>query len=370
MKNETTTNKKRPKILIVDDEPFNQIILSEILKINNCEVRTVGDGITALQVSEEIKPDLILLDIMMPGIDGYEVCCRLKKNENLCDIPVIFISSLNETKDVVTALRSGGVDYITKPFKAEEVTARVNTHLKLYQQSKEVLELNSRLNKSQEQLKKFAAHLQNIREEERIVLATEIHDKIGQILIALKIDMGLWKKKVLFLSENTQSLEVLENFNDLINIVDNTIKTTRNIISKLKSDQLELLGFIETVKLYCIEFEIINKIDCHFESSITNLSVTEKQKIALFRILQEALTNVSKHANASSVKICLYLQDGNFIMEIIDDGIGIDESQKLLAHSYGVLDMNQRIKTLHGKLTISGIPGNGTCVKIEMPYKS
>jgi signal transduction histidine kinase len=91
-----------------------------------------------LLAAENEKPDLILLDIMMPGMNGFEVCRQLKANPNLCDIPVIFISALNDTPDIVRALKSGGVDYITKPFQAEEVTARVLTHLQIHKQRNEI----------------------------------------------------------------------------------------------------------------------------------------------------------------------------------------------------------------------------------------
>jgi two-component system, sensor histidine kinase and response regulator len=131
-----------PNILIVDDIPANLRILSEILKSVGYKVRPVPNGMLALQVAEKEKPDLILLDIMMPDMDGYEVCRRIKANPFLNDIPIIFISALNETNDVVTALKSGGVDYVTKPFQAEEVIARVYTHVKLYRQSIELQNLN------------------------------------------------------------------------------------------------------------------------------------------------------------------------------------------------------------------------------------
>ena len=368
MKNKTEANHQIPHILIVDDEPFNLLILTEILKKNGYEILTATDGISALRISEQEKPDLILLDVMMPGMNGYEVCFRLKENIYLTTIPVIFISSLNDTKDIVKALQCGGVDYITKPFQAEEVTARVNTHLKLYLQSKELLDLNAKLNESQDQLKKFAAHLLIIREEEKILLSTEIHDKIGQILIALKIDMGLWRKKVLFLSENTHSHEVLDNFNELLNLVDNTIKTTRKIMGELKSDDLELLGFIETTKLCCIEFEIINKINCKIESSISELVFSDQQNVILYRIMQEAFSNIARHAKATEVKVSLNIEENKFIMEIVDNGIGFDQSKELLKGSFGVLDMKERVQTLQGKLTITSKVGEGTCVKVEIPY--
>ena len=131
-----------PNILIVDDIPANLKVLGDILKEEGYKVRPVPSGALALQVAERERPDLILLDIMMPEMDGYEVCRRLKENQLLHDIPVIFISALNETNDVVKALKFGGVDYITKPFRAEEISARVKTHIKLRRQSIELQELN------------------------------------------------------------------------------------------------------------------------------------------------------------------------------------------------------------------------------------
>jgi len=134
-------------ILIVDDVPANLKVLGDILKGEGYKVRPVPNGNLALQVAEKEKPDLILLDIMMPDMNGYEVCSRLKGNPKLNDIPVIFISALNDTKDIVKALNSGGVDYITKPFQAEEVKARVATHLKICKQNQELHRLNAEKDK-------------------------------------------------------------------------------------------------------------------------------------------------------------------------------------------------------------------------------
>jgi len=130
-------------ILIVDDIPDNLRVLGGILKEEGYKIRPVLNGELALQVAEKEKPDLILLDIMMPGMDGYEVCRQLKINPGLKDIPVIFISALNDTTDLVKAFESGGVDYITKPFQAAEVSIRVATHLKICRQNNELRELNA-----------------------------------------------------------------------------------------------------------------------------------------------------------------------------------------------------------------------------------
>lgn len=120
-----------PNILIVDDTPANLQMLSDMLREHGYKVRPVSSGKLALQAAIASPPDLILLDITMPELDGYEVCERLKAQENLRDIPVIFISALNETMDKVKAFSVGGIDYLTKPFHIEEVEARISTHLKL-----------------------------------------------------------------------------------------------------------------------------------------------------------------------------------------------------------------------------------------------
>jgi signal transduction histidine kinase len=130
-------------ILIVDDIPDNLRVLGGILKEEGYKIRPVLNGELALKVAENEKPDIILLDIMMPEMDGYEVCNRLKANPELEDIPVIFISALNDTNDLVKAFECGGVDYITKPFHAAEVSVRIATHLKICRQNKELKELNA-----------------------------------------------------------------------------------------------------------------------------------------------------------------------------------------------------------------------------------
>jgi len=120
-----------PNILVVDDTPANLELITGMLKERNYKIRATISGKLALQAARNEAPDLVLLDINMPEMDGYEVCRSLKSDEKLKDIPVIFLSSLSETMDKVKAFDAGGVDYITKPFQLEEVQARVDTHLTL-----------------------------------------------------------------------------------------------------------------------------------------------------------------------------------------------------------------------------------------------
>ncbi len=130
-------------LLIVDDSISNLNIIGNVLKSSNYKITIALDGTQALNILDQMPIDLILLDIMMPGMDGYEVCRRIKKNAATKDIPVIFMSALSDTRDIVEGFRCGGIDYITKPFKTEEIKVRVETHLKVRKQNQELKKLNA-----------------------------------------------------------------------------------------------------------------------------------------------------------------------------------------------------------------------------------
>lgn len=133
---------KKPLILIVDDNPQNLQVLGSMLKEHNYKPAAAQNGGKAIEFVHKKIPDLILLDVMMPGMDGIEVCRRLKAQESTRDIPIIFITALSEIKDKLKAFAIGGVDYITKPFITEEVLARINVHIKLKEALEKLLQVS------------------------------------------------------------------------------------------------------------------------------------------------------------------------------------------------------------------------------------
>jgi two-component system, sensor histidine kinase and response regulator len=143
--NPASASGETPSILVVDDTPANLQLLAGMLKEHGYRVRPVPNGKLALQAVRSTPPDLILLDINMPQMDGYEVCRQLKQDERLAGIPVIFISALNEALDKVKAFAAGGVDFVTKPFQVEEVEARVKTHLTIRRLQQELERHNAHL---------------------------------------------------------------------------------------------------------------------------------------------------------------------------------------------------------------------------------
>ena len=224
------------------------------------------------------------------------------------------------------------------------------------------------LSETQEQLKKFAAHLQNVREEERIGLAREIHDELGQILIAIKIDVGMLKQKVLKSVDSTAATDILTKFDSLFGLVDNTINTARKIMTDLRPEVLYLLGFIESAKLQTSNFQERHHISCKFESTIPKLEISSQKSVAMFRILQEALNNIAKHARATDVNVKLTDHSDILILEIKDNGIGFDVDQKGKLDSYGLIGMKERAFLLDAELIITADATKGTCIRVEMPY--
>lgn len=205
--------------------------------------------------------------------------------------------------------------------------------------------------------------------KKKIALAREIHDDLGQILVALKIDLGLFKKKVSKGIETIPTEEIQTKFDQLSFLVDKTIKTTRRIMTGLRPEIIDLLGFMEAAKSYAHEFEERHHIPCCFTSTIPEIRLNTEQSVALFRIMQEALTNIAKHARASAIKIQLTMPEDKFIMEIIDNGIGFDKNHAVREDSYGMIGMKERVLLLDGELKITGETGKGTMVRVEMPYK-
>ena len=187
-------------ILIVDDTPENLTLLRSMLTEKGYRVLAAINGEMALKAVRTNLPDLILLDIRMPGMDGYEVCKQLKSEEKTRKIPVIFISALNEVDDKVKALSLGGVDYITKPFQAEEVLARIKTHLALRSLQKSLEDKNAQLQKALDEIKTLqgiipiCANCKKVRDDESYWNEVESYLKKLDIILAHSVCPDCSKK--------------------------------------------------------------------------------------------------------------------------------------------------------------------------------
>jgi len=211
-------------------------------------------------------------------------------------------------------------------------------------------------------LRALAARLQSVREEERKRVAREIHDQLGQALTAIKIDLsGLVRElpaDLKHLSRRTSST---------LTLVDETIQTVRRIATELRPGILDDLGLAAAVEWAGEEFEARTGIKCRLDLSEGSISIDPERATAVFRIFQETLTNVARHAEASELEVRLAKLDRHLILEVHDNGRGIPEDKLSRGESLGILGMRERALLLGGEITISGIPGKGTTVSVRIP---
>jgi len=222
--------------------------------------------------------------------------------------------------------------------------------------------VEGKLRKSYEQLHQFAIHLQSTREEERSRIAREIHDELGQALTGLKFDVSWIEKK---LPEGTEELQ--DKTRSMAKLIDGEIQTVRRISSELRPGVLDRLGLAAAIEWQVQEFQDRTGIRCTRTPNFEGLNLDRDRAIAIFRIFQEALTNVARHANATSVNVNLGLESGNLMLEVRDNGEGIPESALLDPKSLGLLGMKERALAFGGRVNIVGNPGNGTRVIMVIP---
>jgi two-component system sensor histidine kinase/response regulator len=350
-------------ILIVDDIPLNLQALGNMLERMGYEVQVATSGPEALQIAHASpRPDLILLDIMMPGMDGFEVCQRLKADPLLRLIPVIFISAIGITDQKIEAFRAGAVDYITKPFHREEVVARVRAHLQLAtieQLRREIAErkeAEEALQASQEKLSALTAELGLTEERERRRIARALHDEVVQKLALGKLKLDQALKKGMIPAETT--------IKDLQKILDDSMRDLRNLSTDLSPPLLYEIGLQAAVE------NLVERLagEHGFRFAVSGddaMDLREDLRVTLFQMAQELLVNMVKHAHASTATVQITKKAGSVRLEVADDGSGFNPSD--CREGFGLAHIRQRVARLGGDMNISTAAGMGTSVVIEIP---
>ncbi|WP_123388219.1 response regulator [Paraburkholderia sp.] len=526
---------EQPTILIADDTPANLGVVVDSLTERGFRVLVALDGAEALERAQFSQPDLILLDVKMPGIDGFETCRRLKLDDRTRDIAVIFMTSRTGSEDMVEGFSAGGVDYLTKPVHVEEMIARVSTHLALRTMHKQLVVQNRQLLaevsvrqqaeaalsrardqlegrvalrtaelaranqsllaqieerrraeakllssearfraivetspvplcitsmpggqllytngpfqelfgldllndaanivdfyadplerdslvdhlqregsfhnseiqftrpegsvfwamatarvatyneapaiyvglnditerkrieqallESREQLRELSAYMEAIREEERKRIAMEIHDELGQLLTALKMDVSLLKMRLAGDSDAAKKAD------DMRELVETTIWMVRNVASHLRPAALNF-GIVSALEWLVEDFSRRNNIPCQFRINGSEPVLPDAHATAVFRIVQASLTNVARHARATRADVTLTRSASGLDLHVSDDGCGFDQDEARKGDSYGLLGMRERARLIGASLLIDSSPGTGTSVSIHIP---
>jgi len=245
--------------------------------------------------------------------------------------------------------------------RTEELAKTVSI---LQEQIEERQRVEERLRRSEEQLRALSTHLLSVQEEERGRIAREIHDELGQALTALKIDLA-WVDQ--HLSEQPAGLRA--KLQRMARLMDETVEAVRQLATELRPGVLDDLGLVAALEWQVLEFQECTGVACIFAWSPADLAVDPARATAVFRICQEALTNVVRHAEATEVEIALRTEACTLILEVRDNGKGIPAAAVTDPHSIGLMGMRERVLPWKGEVVFQGRPGHGTLVRVALPLE-
>jgi signal transduction histidine kinase len=226
-----------------------------------------------------------------------------------------------------------------------------------------VKERTSELEKANIELRKLSAHLQSVREQERTNIARDIHDELGQVLTALKIEVSMFANK---LHPDDKFPDKTES---IIKKIDDTIQSVKRICAELRPTILDHFGLSAAIEWHIEEFENRTGIKCNVSLEPREFILDQDLTTSVFRIFQEALTNVVRHADASEVRVTLRLKDGKIMLEIMDNGKGITKKHFLDSQSFGIMGIRERVNFFGGNVKITGIKDKGTTIMVSIPLK-
>ena len=340
----------------MDDNVTARETLVAILEGEGYDLHQAKDGIQALTMLKEIQPDLILLDVMMPAMDGFEVCRRIRATHQLAEVPIILLTALDDRDSLLRGIESGADDFLSKPPDRRELVARVRTITRLNRYRT--------LMEQRENIRHMAEHVVAAQEDERQRISRELHDDLGQALTThlialrnLQQDLSLPAET---LHERLQSLYD-QSYEIFVKI--------RGIARDLRPPVLDTLGLKVAMQTYCTEFTRHTHLPVVFESDESLPRLPDTYNITLYRTLQETLTNVVKHAQASQVWVDLSMEDDQVTLTVQDNGIGLG-AKNSGTNGIGLAGLRERITIAGGTLTVSSAPKRGTIISAQFPFPS
>ncbi len=344
------------KILIVDDDPLSLTTLESTLDGQGYEITSADNGLTALKKADELMPDLILLDVMMPFMDGFEVCRRIRATPKLAEVPIIILTALDDRDSRLLGIESGADDFLSKPVDRQELRLRVSTIVRLNRYRT--------LLTQRENLRQMAARVVTVQEEERKRLSRELHDDLGQALIAHVLNL-----RSLQMEFPMQDELLSKKLDALITDTNQTINKMRLLAQDMRPTLLDTLGLRSAMETYCREFSLRSSLPIIFEVDANIPEMSDVYSITLYRTLQETLTNVIKHSKAKQVWVELTVDERQIVLTIQDNGSGFSMEEDSSTKGIGITGLRERLTLVGGELVISSSAAKGTIVSAHLPME-
>ena len=357
MKNDTD---KKLRILLIEDSDDD----AELVKIELAEaglaselhrVETLDAVRTALRL--EVW-DVVISDYHLPQFDAMTTL-RVLAELNL-DIPFIVVSNFVGEETAVSVLKAGAHEFVPKD-RLFRLAAAINRELKDAANRRERKIALQELRESQRQLQELSNHLQRVREEERAHIARELHDELGQMLTALKVDVSCLRSRV------ANDPAAVQKLNGMAELLDEIINAARRISADLRPTMLDDLGLRAAIEWLVEEFMNRNEaIHCELDLALDDCEIDNQTATAVFRIVQECLTNIVKHAEASEVSVMVATRDDGIEIAVGDNGTGLPPAP-VSGSGYGLMGMRERALALRGSFKLRNTAQGGVLVEAKIP---
>jgi two-component system, sensor histidine kinase and response regulator len=363
-----------PTVLVVDDNPKNVQIIALLLREQKYKIIIAVNGLSAIDLVDRARPDLILMDVMMPGMDGFEACQIIKTQTENENIPVIFLTALSEKINIVKGFEAGGVDYITKPFNKEELISRIKTHLELKFARDEMQKMTNHL-----------VELNTIKDKMFSVIGHDLRSPLGSIKMTLdflRSDMGQQYK--------------IEDFRSSVNLLaqttDEVFGLLENLLGWAKSQSGNLsvvpeeIGVRDLVNsVYLLHKGSFSNKGLKFENNVVDTNVVYADLNMLKTVLRNLLSNAIKFTpEGGTISVKTSELNGNTHIVVTDNGVGIqvedlpkifDEKQHISTYGtnkesgsgLGLILCKSFVKSNNGRLMVESEQGKGSSFIVELP---
>jgi len=357
-------------ILIVDDEAHDRMALRELLNGPGRTVAVAASGKEALRALLRKEFATILLDVRMPEMDGIETAMLIRQRERSRHTPIIFLTSgYDDARSVSLGYEAGAVDYIVKPPDPDILRSKVAVFVDLYnknallrQEVAERRQVEEQLRASEDNLRALAAHLNSVREEERAHISREIHDELGQQLTGMKMELNWLAQRL-----PPRQRALADKVASMLGLIDETLHSVRRIAAGLRPPISDQLGLAAAFEWQAREFGKRSGLRCRVFLPTELPDLDQDRATALFRVLQELLTNVARHANATRVNVTVTAESGILMLSVEDNGRGIGTAHLMSPKALGFVGMRERLRPFGGSIEIDESRSAGTKVRASIP---
>lgn len=319
-------------------------------------VDQLGSGLARL-VHDSI--DAVLLDLSLPDSQGLDTFDKVHAQSP--EVPIVVMTGFDDEGTAVQAMQRGAQDCLAKKqLDGDRLVRALRYAIERHRAERQ-------LRQSTTQLRALTGHLETVREEERTRIARELHDQLGQMLTGLTMDVSWLNKRLKDEKQANDLSPLLTKTQSMTALIDEIFDALRRLITELRPAVLDHLGLVAALQWQAEEFQRRTGLVCNFVGSVKQMTLDSAGTTALFRMVQEALANVIRHAKATRVTIRLEEEREGLRLAVEDDGRGITDTEAAGRSSFGILGLRERVALLGGSMTLHGQPGQGTTFTVYIP---